>query len=205
MGLTVGLVTDKSGKKIGKSDGCTLWLDRNQTSPFDLYQYVYNMEKETSKKLAKNITFLANDYIDEIFGSESHEYQEIIAKEVTSLIHGEISGQKASSLSKDLAMLKSTTRIEDFEEILSPARTAIQNHTSGGPQTLLDILTFLPSKPSKSELKRATLSGGLYINFKKISACQLSEPISPETTPVMLVSFGRNSPYLIKMGQKEMA
>lgn len=166
---------------------------------------MYNLDKETSKKIAKAITFLKNDSIDDIFGSEDNSYQEIVAKEITSLIHGEIAGEQAASLSRDLARLYSSTTYEDLETVLSPARTTVLKLEKDEGHLLIDLLAHISSKPSKSELKRVVTSGGLYINFKKVTTSQLFEPISLRSTPVMLVSFGRNSPYLLKIDQKNMA
>lgn len=163
---------------------------------------MYNLDRETCRLLAFAVTFLPECKIDEIFGADCNSYQEIVAKEITSLIHGDIAGEKCATLSRDLAKLSPSVDVDSFEEILSPVRTAYIGYDEN-QCSLIDAISRLPCKPSKSELRRLSATGGLYLNFRPIHTSQLVQPLTSFADQIMLISFGRNSPYLMNLKKEQ--
>ena len=96
--MTITLLTDSQGKKMGKTAGNAVWLDPNKTSPFDFYQYWRNVDDADVLKCIRMLTFLPLEQIDEMDsweGSKLNEAKEILAYELTSMVHGEEEAKKA--------------------------------------------------------------------------------------------------------------
>jgi tyrosyl-tRNA synthetase len=108
----------------------------------------------------------------------------------------------AIALSKRLSSLDRCEDISKFETILSPQRSAtVTLHENNN--CVLNLLTQLPSAPSKSELRRMAIAGGLYISNRRISLNDLTEPITYCDGTTLLVSFGKNSPYIVKLNNNK--
>ena len=103
--MTITLLTDSQGKKMGKTAGNAVWLDPNKTSPFDFYQYWRNVDDADVMKCIRMLTFLPLDQIDEMAkweGSELNRAKEILAFELTSMVHGEEEAKKAQESARAL-------------------------------------------------------------------------------------------------------
>ena len=103
--MTITLLTDSQGKKMGKTAGNAVWLDPNKTSPFDFYQYWRNVDDADVMKCIRMLTFLPLEQIDEMDkweGSQLNKAKEILAYELTQMVHGEEEAKKAEASAKAL-------------------------------------------------------------------------------------------------------
>ena len=163
--LTITLLTDSQGNKMGKTAGNAVWLDPNKTSPYDFYQYWRNVDDADVIKCIRMLTFLPLEQIDEMAhweGSELNRAKEILAYELTSLVHGEAEAQKAQNAARALfgggaddANMPAT--------ILDPA--LVQNGQAG----VLDLLVAAGLAASKGEGRRLVQQGGISIDGEKIT------------------------------------
>ena len=103
--MTITLLTDSQGKKMGKTAGNAVWLDPNKTSPYDFYQYWRNVDDADVMKCIRMLTFLPLEQIDEMSrweGAQLNQAKEILAWELTAMVHGEEEAEKAQSAAKAL-------------------------------------------------------------------------------------------------------
>ena len=103
--MTITLLTDSNGNKMGKTAGNAVWLDPNKTSPFDFYQYWRNVGDADVMKCLRMLTFLPLEQLDEMAnwqGSDLNRAKEILAWELTSLVHGEEEADKAQQQARAL-------------------------------------------------------------------------------------------------------
>ena len=103
--MTITLLTDSQGKKMGKTAGNAVWLDPNKTSPFEFYQYWRNVDDADVMKCIRMLTFLPLDQIDEMDawqGEQLNRAKEILAFELTKMVHGEQAAEKAQATAKSL-------------------------------------------------------------------------------------------------------
>ena len=111
--MTITLLTDSQGKKMGKTAGNAVWLDPNKTSPYEFYQYWRNVADDDVLKCIRMLTFLPLEQIDEMDkwqGAELNKAKEILAYELTSLVHGEEEAKKAEEAAKSVFTLPMTAR-----------------------------------------------------------------------------------------------
>ena len=161
--MTITLLLNSEGKKMGKTQSGAVWLDPNKTSPFDFYQYWRNVADADVLKCIRMLTFLPLEQIDEMDkweGSQLNKAKEILAYELTSLVHGEEEAKKAQDSARALfstggAANMPTTKLteEDFVD------------------GKIDIPTLLVKSglvPSKSEARRAVQQGGVSVDGEKI-------------------------------------
>ena len=103
--MTITLLTDSQGKKMGKTAGNAVWLDANKTSPYDFYQYWRNVDDADVLKCIRMLTFLPMDQINEMDkweGSDLNRAKEILAWELTNMVHGEEEANKAQDAARAL-------------------------------------------------------------------------------------------------------
>ena len=162
--MTITLLTDSQGKKMGKTAGNAVWLDPNKTSPFDFYQYWRNVGDADVLKCIRMLTFLPLEQINEMDaweGSQLNTAKEILAYELTKMVHGEEEAEKAQSSAKALFSAGASANMP------TEALTA-DDFTDGG----IDILTLLVKTglvPSKSEARRAVEQGGVSVDGEKVT------------------------------------
>lgn len=161
MAMTCTLLTNSQGQKMGKTVGGALWLDPNKTSPFDFYQYWRNVDDADVEKCLALLTFLPMDEVRRLGaleGSEINKAKEILAYEITKLVHGEEEAKKAETAAKALfaggADMSNVPTVTITKEDLS--------------KTLLDILAATKIVPSKKEGRRLIEQGGLSVNGVKV-------------------------------------
>ena len=169
-GFTMPLVTDKSGKKFGKSEGNAIWLDLNKTSSYEMYQYLVNVEDEMVIDYLKIFTFLTRNEIEklEISNKEHPELREAhktLAREIITDLHGKEEYEKALHLSEVLFTeeFKSLTASE-IEEIFKGNK--INKVTS---DNLVDLLIEVNAAKSKREAREFILGNAIKVNGQKIS------------------------------------
>ena len=165
--MTITLLTDSQGKKMGKTAGNAVWLDPNKTSPFDFYQYWRNVADADVLKCIRMLTFLPIEQIDEMDkweGSQLNTAKEILAYELTKMVHGEEEAEKAQAGAKALFaqggvntehMPKTTLTAEDFTD---------------GKITLIDMMLKSSLCASKSEARRLIQQGGVFVGDNKITS-----------------------------------
>ena len=163
--FTCSLLLTSEGKKMGKTEKGALWLDPEKTSPYDFYQYWRNVDDADVIKCMKMLTFLPLEYIDELSkaeGSEINKVKEILAFEVTKLIHGEEEAQKAQATARALF-----TTGGDIENMPSTDLTA--DDFTDGKITVQDVLVKCKLTPSKGEAKRLIQQGGVLVDDEKVT------------------------------------
>ncbi len=163
--FTCSLLLTSEGKKMGKTEKGALWLDPEKTSPYDFYQYWRNVDDADVIKCMKMLTFLPLDYINELAqceGSEINKVKEILAFEVTKLIHGEEEAQKAQATARALF-----TTGGDIENM--PATELSADDFTEGKITVQDVLVKCKLTPSKGEAKRLIQQGGVLVDDVKVT------------------------------------
>jgi len=161
-GMTIALLTNSEGKKMGKTEKGALWLDANKTSPYEFYQYWRNINDADVEKCLKLLTFLPMDEVNRLSSlkdKEINEAKKVLAFEITKLIHGEEEAKKAQEAAEALFGAGGD---------LSNVPTSVISKDLLGSK-LLDALVEAKVIPSKSEGKRLIQQGGLYVNNEKIT------------------------------------
>ncbi len=161
--MTITLLTDSQGKKMGKTAGNAVWLDPNKTSPFDFYQYWRNVADADVLKCIRMLTFIPVEQIDEMDsweGSRLNTAKEILAFELTKLVHGEEEAAKAQTAAKSLFVSGGSDAPE--------AEIKAEDLTDGA----IDILSLLVKTglaASRSDARRAVEQGGVTADGEKVT------------------------------------
>ena len=162
--MTITLLTDSNGNKMGKTAGNAVWLDPNKTSPFDFYQYWRNVADADVLKCIRMLTFLPLEQIDEMDkweGSELNRAKEILAYELTKLVHGEEEAQKAEAAAK--ALFGAGASNENM-----PKTELTDDDFVDGAIGLMDLMVKCGLVASKSEARRQIQQGGVSVNDAKV-------------------------------------
>ena len=170
--MTINLLLNSEGKKMGKTQSGAVWLDPNKTTPFEFFQYWRNVSDADVLKCIRMLTFLPLEEIDKMEsweGAQLNEAKEILAFELTKLVHGEEEAKKAESAAKALFGAGNAAEIPAVE--LSAADFA------EGEGEKLDILSLLVKAglaKSRSEARRAVEQGGVSVNDEKVTDIRMS-------------------------------
>ena len=167
--MTITLLTDSQGNKMGKTAGNAVWLDPNKTSPFDFYQYWRNVGDADVMKCIRMLTFLPLDQIDEMDGWKDEQLnraKEILAFELTKMVHGEEEATKAQDASRALFSGASDLSNMPTTELDS---SCLQDGSIG----ILDLMVAAGLCPSKAEGRRLVQQGGVLLEGEKVSNPQL--------------------------------
>ena len=162
--MTITLLTDSQGKKMGKTAGNAVWLDPNKTSPFEFYQYWRNVGDADVLKCLRMLTFLPLEQIDEMDkweGSQLNQAKEILAYELTNLVHGEEEAKKAQESAK--ALFSGSIAGEMPEVKLT--ETDFQD----GSIDIMGVLVKAGLCASRSEARRAVEQGGVTVADEKVT------------------------------------
>ena len=166
--MTITLLTDSQGHKMGKTAGNAVWLDPNKTSPFDFYQYWRNVADADVLKCIRMLTFLPLSQIDEMDhweGSQLNRAKEILAYELTKMVHGEDEAEKAQTAAR--ALFAGGADDSDMPTTqVDPALLA------DGQIAVLDLLVACKLIGTKSEGRRLIQQGGLVIDEEKITGIE---------------------------------
>ncbi|MDF2514323.1 MAG: tyrosyl-tRNA synthetase [Herbinix sp.] len=178
--MTITLLMNSEGKKMGKTAKGAVWLDPNKTSPFEFFQYWRNIGDADVLKCIRMLTFLPVEQIntmDKWEGSQLNEAKEILAYELTSLVHGEEEAQKAKTASH--ALFAGGGDDSNMPTTVIPAAELID-----GGIGIMDLMLKCKLAPSKSEARRLIQQGGVVVDEvvieafdHKITAEQLQEGI----------------------------
>lgn len=162
--MTITLLLNSEGKKMGKTQKGAVWLDPNKTSPFDFFQYWRNVADADVLKCIRMLTFLPLEQIDEMDkweGSELNKAKEILAFELTKLVHGQEEAQKALEGARALF---SSGNAEQM-----PTISLTEENFEEGKIDILSMLTLSGLVTSRSEGRRAVEQGGVSVNGEKIA------------------------------------
>ena len=163
--MTITLLLNSEGKKMGKTQSGAVWLDPNKTSPFDFYQYWRNVDDADVIKCMRLLTFLPLEEIDEMAkweGSELNKAKEILAYQLTELVHGEEEAKKAQEGARALFSGADTSHMPTTE-------LAEEDFDEEGKIDLITLLVKAELVPSRSEGRRAIQQGGVSIDGDKIT------------------------------------
>ena len=163
--MTITLLTDSQGHKMGKTAGNAVWLDPNKTSPYEFYQYWRNVGDGDVLKCIRMLTFLPLEQIDEMAhweGSQLNRAKEILAYELTSLVHGEEEAKKAEASAK--ALFAGGGSNENM-----PTTEITESELSDGAMDIMTVLVRSGLCVSKSEARRNIQQGGVTVNDEKIT------------------------------------
>ena len=164
--LTINLLTDSQGNKMGKTAGNAIWLDANKTSVFDFYQYWRNVGDADVMKCIRWLTFLPLEEIDEMDkwdGSRINEAKEILAFELTKMVHGEEEAQKAQDAAR--ALFANGGDISNM-----PTTQLTADDFTDGTIGVLDLMVRCGLVPSKKEARRLVEQGGVEVGGEKVLA-----------------------------------
>jgi len=162
-GLTFTLLTTSEGKKMGKTESGAIWLDPEKTSCYDFYQYWRNVDDKDVAKCLSLLTFLPMEQVrrlGSLEGAEINKAKEVLAFELTKMIHGEAEARKAEAAAKALFYKGS-----DISS--APATTVTKQEIQGGIG-ILDLLTLTGLASSKSEGRRLIQQGGIYVKESRV-------------------------------------
>ena len=161
--MTITLLTDSQGKKMGKTAGNAVWLDPNKTSPFDFYQYWRNVDDADVMKCIKMLTFLSLEEIADMEtwdDSRINEKKEILAMELTTLVHGAAEAEKARDAARALFggggddSTMPTTELTDVPE---------------DGMGIIDLMIACGLAASRGEARRLIQQGGVQVDGEKVS------------------------------------
>ena len=163
--MTITLLTDSQGKKMGKTAGNAVWLDPNKTSPFDFYQYWRNVDDSDVLKCIKMLTFLPLDEIEKMEsweGSQLNRAKEILAFELTQMVHGTEEARKAQEAAR--ALFGSGANSENM-----PTTEITAADLTDGAINILDLMQKAGLIASKGEGRRLVQQGGVSVDDVKVT------------------------------------
>ncbi len=162
--MTITLLTDSQGKKMGKTAGNAVWLDANKTSPYEFFQYWRNVDDADVIKCMKMLTFVPLEEIEEfekLEGSQLNAVKERLGFELTKMIHGEQEAKKALDTARSLFAGGANT--SDM-----PSSDITADDLNDGPIGILDLMLKCGLIPSKGEGRRLVQQGGVSLNDQKV-------------------------------------
>lgn len=167
-GMTFTLLTTSDGTKMGKTENGAIWIDPEKTTPFDFFQYWRNVDDADVERCLKLLTFLP---LDEIAGlaalkdRETNKAKEVLAFEVTKLVHGEENAKKALEAAKTLFDVGESS--SNMPSVSIPKEQLAKNFD------ILDAVVLCGLAPSKGEARRMVIGGGVSLNNKKVTDFKL--------------------------------
>jgi tyrosyl-tRNA synthetase len=164
--MTITLLMNSEGKKMGKTANGAVWLDPNKTSPFDFYQYWRNVSDADVLKCIRMLTFLPLEEInkmDQWEGSQLNEAKEVLAFELTQLIHGEEEAEKAKIASHALFS-------GGGDDSNMPTTKLTQDQLTDGEMNVIDLVLACEIASSRSEVRRLIQQNGLSIDDEKVKS-----------------------------------
>ena len=164
--MTITLLTDSQGNKMGKTAGNAVWLDPNKTSPFEFYQYWRNIDDADVLKCIRMLTFLPLEEIDKMSnweGAQLNEAKDILAYELTKEVHGEE---------------KAETARQQAKAAFAGGEGELLEKVAEGAQTVVDAMVLCGVCKSKGEARRLIAQGGVAVNEEKVTDENMPVPES---------------------------
>ena len=200
-GFTMPLVTDSQGKKFGKSEGNALWLDKEKTSSYKLYQFFTNVEDSMVIDYLKIYTFLSKEEIEE-YERKNNEHPELreahkaLAREIITFLHGKEEYERAVNLADHLFNNKfNDLTKKDIEDLFGNE----QIKEVEANQTILDLVVNIGAASSKREAREFVSNGAISINSEKVNDINaiISDDMFIENTYI-IVKRGKKNSYIGK-------
>lgn len=163
--MTINLLLNSEGKKMGKTQSGAVWLSAEKTSPYDFYQYWRNVDDGDVIKCLKMLTFLPLEEIDELAkleGSEINKAKEILAHELTELVHGKEEADKAKEAAR--AIFSNKTNTDNM-----PSTTLTEADFADGEIGIIDLMKKCGLIPSNGEGRRLIQQGGVSVDDEKVT------------------------------------
>ena len=185
--MTINLLLNSEGKKMGKTQSGAVWLDPEKTSPYEFYQYWRNVSDSDVLKCLRMLTFLPLEQIDEMDcweGAKLNDAKDILAYELTKLVHGEEEAEQASKSSKALFSQGSA----DNMPMVEIEQTVFSENGIG----ILQLLVEAGLATSKNEARRAVEQGGVSVNGEKM-----------EDVKVMFLESDFAEEFILRKGKKK--
>ena len=185
--MTITLLTDSQGNKMGKTAGNAVWLDANKTSPYDFYQYWRNVADSDVLKCIRMLTFLPLEEIDKMDaweGSELNKAKEILAYELTALVHGKEEAEKAQSVAK--SVFGAGGNSENM-----PSTTLSAEDFSDDGINIIDALIKANLVTSRGEARRLIEQGGVSVDNEKVTAVSYIIPVSDFEKGYVIIKKGK--------------
>ena len=168
--MTITLLLNSEGKKMGKTQSGAVWLDPNKTSPFDFYQYWRNVGDDDVMKCIRMLTFLPLEEIDAMAdweGSQLNKAKEILAYELTKLVHGEEEAEKAQTAARALFS-------QGGDAANMPTCTLTAEDLVDGSIDILGLLVKAELAATRSEARRNVTQGGVTLDGEKVTDIKAS-------------------------------
>ena len=168
--MTITLLLNSEGKKMGKTQSGAVWLDPNKTTPFEFYQYWRNVADADVLKCLRMLTFLPLEQIDEMDkweGSQFNTAKEILAYELTKLVHGEEEAEKAQTAAR--ALFSGQGSLENM-----PSYNLTAEDFTDGSIDILAVLQKSGLAPTRSEARRNVEQGGVSVNGEQVKDIKAS-------------------------------
>ena len=164
--MTITLLTDSQGKKMGKTAGNAVWLDPNKTSPYDFFQYWRNVDDADVIKCMKMLTFMPLEEIAEyakLTGSDLNRAKEKLAYELTELVHGKEEAEKALTAARAVFANGGVSAN-------MPSTVLTEENFTDGKISAIDLLVLSKLAPSRGEARRLIQQGGMLAGDEKVEA-----------------------------------
>ena len=193
--MTITLLTDSQGKKMGKTAGNAVWLDPQKTSPFEFYQYWRNVGDADVLKCIRMLTFLPLEEIEKMDsweGSQLNTAKEILAFELTKLVHGEEEAQKAADAAK--ALFSGAGSTENMPEV-----ELSESDFNEGKILVSDIMIKAGIAKSKGECRRLIEQGGVSVDDEKVTDIFKALTVSDFDKGYVVVKKGKKVFYKAKL------
>ncbi len=168
--MTITLLLNSEGKKMGKTAKGAVWLDPNKTAPYDFYQYWRNVDDADVMKCIRMLTFLPLEEIEAMDaweGSQLNQAKDILAYELTKLVHGEEEAEKARAAAKALFAGGS-------DDANMPTTAITADQLTDGKIAILDLMLACGLIPTKSEGRRLVQQGGVTVNEEKVAGIDVT-------------------------------
>ena len=191
--MTINLLLNSEGKKMGKTQKGAVWLDPEKTTPFEFFQYWRNVDDGDVIKCLKMLTFLPLEQIQEMEaweGSQLNKAKEILAYELTNLVHGEEEAIKAKDAAKALFSSGNAANM--------PSYTLKDEDFTDGFIDILSLLYVSGLVPSKSEARRAVQQGGVSVNGEKVTDIKTSYTANDFAEDMVLKKGKKNFRKILK-------
>ncbi len=185
--MTITLLLNSEGKKMGKTAAGAVWLDPNKTSPFEFYQYWRNVDDADVLKCIRMLTFLPLEEIDKMDaweGAQLNDAKAILAYELTKLVHGEEEAKKAEAAAKALFA-------GGGDAANMPTTELTNDDFGGGAIDVMSLLVKCGLAASKSEARRLVLQGGVTVGDEKISAIETTFGCEQFTGEGIIIKKGK--------------
>ena len=191
--MTINLLLNSEGKKMGKTQKGAVWLDPEKTTPFEFFQYWRNVDDGDVIKCLKMLTFLPLEQIQEMEsweGSQLNKAKEILAYELTNLVHGEEEAIKARDAAKALFSSGNAANM--------PSYTLKDEDLTDGSIDILSLLYVSGLVPSKSDARRAVQQGGVSVNGEKVTDIKTSYTANDFAEDMVLKKGKKNFRKILK-------